>query len=148
VDVDDVLVGHWSGLPFAYGVMEAADLGFLGNGRGWSAWFDTGALCVTRFRWRCPEPGLLELRAEWTVEGTPGAEYGRQTFASMERPEPAVEVTRHHYVIGPAVPMPGADPLTAITFDEPVEFSYCFARGPREIGPEEDPTYPALPYAD
>jgi hypothetical protein len=58
MDLDDLLVGRWSSLPLSYGVMEASELGLLPDGRGWSSWFNVGALCVTRFGWACPEPGL------------------------------------------------------------------------------------------
>ncbi|MGW3950145.1 hypothetical protein ACWEKM_04040 [Streptomyces sp. NPDC004752] len=56
------------------------------------------------------------------------------------------EVTCHHYVVGPAVPMPGAEALMAVTFEEPVEFCHRYARGPKEIRPEEDPAYLLVPY--
>lgn len=122
MDLDDALVGHWSSVPFSYGAMEASELGLLGDGRGWSAWFNADALCVTRLRWRCPEPGLLELRAEWTVEGEPGPPGDVLSFSTTRTPEAASEVTLHRYAIGPAVPVPGAVPLPAVTFEEPVEF--------------------------
>ncbi|MCX5411090.1 hypothetical protein [Streptomyces sp. NBC_00059] len=146
MDLDDTLVGHWSSVPFSYGAMEASELGLLGDGRGWSAWFNAEALCVTRLRWRCPEPGLLELRAEWTVEGEPGPPGDVLSFSSTRTPEAASEVTLHRYVIGPAVPMPGAVPLAAVTFEDPVEFCETYARGPREIGSGQDPAHRVLPY--
>ncbi|MGV4926087.1 hypothetical protein K2224_17020 [Streptomyces sp. BHT-5-2] len=146
MDLDDLLVGHWSSLPFSYGVMEASELGFLSDGWGWSSWFNVGALCVTRFRWRCPKPEVLELRTQWTVQGTPTRAIGPATFASMEPAERLDEVTRHHYAIGPAVPMPGAEALTAVSFKEPVEFCEHYARGPVQIRREEDPTHLVLPY--
>jgi hypothetical protein len=148
MDLDDMLVGHWSSLPFSYGVMEASELGLLSDGRGWSAWFNFGALCVTRLRWQCPEPGLLELHAEWTVEGEPGQQVGLLSFSSAQTPEAVSEVTLHHYIVGPAVPLPGAEPLAAITFKEPVEFCNTYARGPREIRAEQDPTHRMLPYPE
>ncbi|MGP3988437.1 hypothetical protein [Streptomyces sp. 3N207] len=146
MDLDDQLVGHWSSVPFSYGVMEASELGLLGDGQGWSAWFNVGELAVTRLRWRCPEPGVLELRARWSVHGTPDSSAGSLSFASAEPAEPLDEVTRHRYVLAPVEPMPGADPLPAISFEEPVEFCFHYARGPKEIRPEEDPTFPAVPY--
>ncbi|WP_157878731.1 hypothetical protein [Streptomyces sp. CT34] len=87
MDLDDLLVGHWSSFPFSYGAMEVSELGFLGDGWGWSWWFNVGALCVTRFRWRCPEPGILELRTEWTAQGTLSQAVGPATSASMEPAE-------------------------------------------------------------
>ncbi|MGW1290391.1 hypothetical protein ACWD4N_44100 [Streptomyces sp. NPDC002586] len=142
--MDHLLVGHWSSL--SYGVMEASELAFLGDGRGWSTWFNAEALCVTRFSWRCPEPGLLELSAQWMVQGTLSRESGHRAFSSMEPAERLDEVTRHHYAIGPAVPMPGAEPLIAVSFEEPVEFCCQYARGSAQIRPEEDPTHLVLPY--
>jgi hypothetical protein len=146
MDLDDLLVGHWSSLPFSYGVMEASELGLLANGRGWSSWFNVAALCVTRFDWTCPEPGVVELHTKWIVQGTPSDKVGAPTFASMEPVEQVDEVARHHYVIGSAVPIPGADALPAVSFEEPLEFCYHFARGAKEIRPEEDPTHLVLPY--
>ncbi|MEU6324279.1 hypothetical protein [Streptomyces sp. NPDC047009] len=144
--MDDLLVGHWSSLPFSYGVMEASELAFLGDERGWSTWFNAEALCVTRFRWRCPEPGVLELHAQWMVQGTLSQETGPPAFSSMELAERLDEVTRHHYGTGPAVPMPGAEALIAVSFEEPVEFCHQYARGSTQIRPEEDPTHLVLPY--
>lgn len=143
--MDHLLVGHWSSLPFSYGVMEASELAFLGDGRGWSTWFNTEGLCVTRFTWRCPESGVLELSAQWMVQGTLSHEPGPPAFSSMESAERLDEVTRHRYVVGPAVPMPGAEPLTALSFEDPVEFCHQFARGTALIRPEEDPTHLTLP---
>ena len=137
--MDDLLVGHWSSLPFSYGVMEASELAFLGDGRGWSAWFNAEALCVTRFTWRCPEPGVLELCAKWMVQGVPGEGTGPSAFSSMEPAERLDEVTRHHYRVGPAVPMPGAEALMAVTFEEPVEFCHEYARGRRRSGSRRTP---------
>jgi hypothetical protein len=144
--MDDLLVGHWSSLPFSYGVMEASELGFLPDGRGWSSWSTADELCVTRFSWRCPEPGLLELRARWMVQGAPDQDAGPSAFSSMEPAERLDEVTRHHYRFGPAVPMPGAEALAAVGFEEPVEFCHRYARGSTRIRTEEDPTHLVLPY--
>jgi hypothetical protein len=72
MDLDDLLVGHWSGLPFSYGAMEASELGFLSDGRGWSSWFNVGALCVTRFSWTCPGTGGC--RAAYEVDGAGNAQ--------------------------------------------------------------------------
>jgi hypothetical protein len=146
MDLDHLLVGHWSSLPFSYGVMEASELGFLSDGRGWSSWFNVDALCVTRFDWTCPEPGVVELHTKWIVQGTPSEGGGSPTFSSMEPAEQVDEVTRHHYVVGPAVPMPGAEALAAVSFEEQVEFCYQYARGAKQIRAEEDPTYLVLPY--
>ncbi|MFM9373690.1 hypothetical protein [Streptomyces sp. Da 82-17] len=148
MDSDDQLLGHWSSLPLSYGVMEASELGFLPDGWGWSAWFDVGGMSVTRFRWGCPAPGVLELREQWTVQGTPGPGAGPSTFASTEPPRQADGVTRHPYAFGLAVPYPGAEGIPAVLFtDEPVEFCHEFARGPIGIRREDDPSHLVLPYA-
>ncbi|MEV0219181.1 hypothetical protein [Streptomyces sp. NPDC050704] len=145
--VDDLLVGHWSSAPFSYGVMETSELGLLADGRGWSSWFNSGALCVTRLSWICPEPGIVELRAQWIVEGTPGSEgVGSLTPASTQPAEPLDEVTRHHYAVGSAVPMPGGEAVMTLSFEEPVEFCHQYARGTKEIRAEDDPARLLLPY--
>ncbi|MEW1925818.1 hypothetical protein [Streptomyces sp. NPDC088360] len=146
MNLDDALVGHWSGLPFSYGVMEASELGLLDDGRGWSAWFNADALCVTRLLWRCPEPGVVELHAKWSVEGPLGDGPGASPFSRVELVEPMDQVTRHRYVIEPAEPLPGADPVMAVDFEEPVEFCCQYARGSRTIGPEDDPSHLVLPH--
>lgn len=143
MDLDHLLVGHWSSVPFSYGAMEASELGLLADGRGWSAWFNFAVLSVTRLSWACPEPGVVELHAQWFIEGTPT---GGGIFSPGERVERVDEVTRHRYVMGPAVPMPGGEPLQAVSFEEPVEFCHQYARGAREIRVEEDPTHLVLPY--
>jgi hypothetical protein len=121
-------------------------LGLLPDGGGWSSWFNVGALCVTRFGWACPEPGVVELHMKWMVEGTPSRGVASPTFSSMEPAVQVDEVTRHHYIVRPVIPIPGGDALTAVSFEEPVEFCRQYARGAKEIRPEEDPTYLVLPY--
>lgn len=143
---DAPLVGHWSSLPFSYGVMEASELGLLRDGRGWSAWFNFEALCVTRLVWRCPEPGVVELHAQWIVEGTLADGPGLPAFSLVESTTRVDDVTRHPFVIGPAAPPPGADAVTALDFDEPVEFCSQYARRPGRIRPEDDPSHHVLPY--
>ncbi|MFF9481671.1 hypothetical protein [Streptomyces sp. NPDC014733] len=146
MELDDPLVGHWSSLPFSYGVMEASEIGFLGDGWGWSSWLNVGSLCVTRFRWRCPEAGVVELRAQWTVQGVPNQAVGASSSVSMEPAERADEIMRHRYSVATTVPMPGAEALPAVSFKEPVEFCMEYARAPVQIRREEDPTHLVLPY--
>ncbi|MGW6026321.1 hypothetical protein [Streptomyces sp. NPDC055099] len=145
--LDSSLVGHWSSLPFSYGVMEASELGLLGDGRGWSSWFNFETLCVTRLVWSCPEPGVVELRARWIVEGTLADGPGSPAFSLVESTTQVDDVTRHPFVIGPATPLPGADAVTALTFDKPVEFCHQYARRPGQIRPEDDPSRPVLDVA-
>lgn len=143
--IDDQLVGHWSSLEFSYGAMEATDVGFLADGRGWSSVYNAYELSVTRFRWSCPQPGLLELRAEWLVHGDLAPQPGRPAFATAQEPEGVDEVTLHHYVIGQEVPAPGAEPLPALLLEEHIDFARVLARGPREITVEDDPSHHVLP---
>ncbi|MBR7834450.1 hypothetical protein KDL01_14340 [Actinospica durhamensis] len=147
-NIDDRLVGYWSSLEFSYGVMEATDVGFLADGRGWSAVYNAVGLCVTRFRWSCPEPGLLELRSEWLVEGDSVAQPGPPVFATTQPPEAWVEVTLHHYAFGREAPSPGAEPVPALLLQEHIDFAYVLAPGSREITPEDDPSHHVLPYAE
>jgi hypothetical protein len=142
--VDELLIGHWSSLAFSYGVMEAVDLGFLGSGRGWSAWYNAYSLCVTRFRWSCPEPGVLQLHAQWLIEGTLAAPPGRPAFATPQGPAAVDEITRHRYTIGHARPIPGAEALPALVFQEHIDSANIFERGPLEIAPEDDPSHYVL----
>ncbi|MEU5660392.1 hypothetical protein ABZ802_32940 [Streptomyces sp. NPDC047737] len=142
--LEEALVGLWSSTPFDYGVMEASELVFLPDGRGLSVWHTVAAMYVTHFRWGCPAPGLLELRAEWTVEGEPGGSGDPFAFSAMQQPEAADEVTRHHYSVGPAVPPPGGEPVLAVAFREPVEFCTTFARRSGTAAFEEDPALRSL----
>lgn len=144
--IDERIVGHWSSLGFSYGFMEASDLGLLADGRGWSAWYNAHGLCVTRFRWDCPRPGLLELRAEWMVEGTSAAGPGIPVFASSNAPEPWRDVTRHSYTFGQAAPRPGSELVHALLFEEPIEFAREFEHVTSELKREDDPTYHLIPY--
>lgn len=144
--IDERLIGHWSSLAFSYGVMEATDLGFLGDGRGWSVVYNAYDLTVTRFRWNCPRPGLLELRTEWLVEGESVPLPGRPMLAATQPPEPWIQVTCHHYRFGQEAPAPGAAPLPAVLFEQHVDFAHVLERGSREISIEDDPSYQVLPY--
>ncbi|MGW5738488.1 MULTISPECIES: hypothetical protein [Streptomyces] len=144
--LDQSLVGHWSSVPFSYGVMEASELGLLGDGRGWSAWFNADALCVTRLTWHCPEPGVVELHATRMVEGTLADGPGSPAFSRVESDQATNEVTRHRFVVGPVAPAPGAAAVPAVSFDEPVEFCRHYAKGTTRIGPEDDPSRLVLPH--
>ncbi|TJZ57335.1 hypothetical protein FCH28_07870 [Streptomyces piniterrae] len=146
MDLDDVLVGHWSSVPFSYGVMEASELGFLPDGQGWSVWFNFDSLCVTRLSWRCPEPGVVELHAKWVVEEASSEDDGFPAFGSTASVRQVDEVTRHHYTVGPAIPMPGEEAVPSVAFEEDVEFCHRFARGAKDIRIEEDPTHLVVPY--
>lgn len=123
--------------------MESSELGFLPDGRGWSALHNVAGTSVTRFSWQCWEPGVLTLRTSWMVyfeTNRAGA------LVSTESPRQLDEVERYDYVIAPSTPAPGADPIDAVTFARPLEFAFHYARGPRDILPEHDPAHPAHPY--
>lgn len=102
--LDEALIGHWSSGAFDHGVMECSDLELRADGTGWSSVSNAFTEDVSRLTWRCPEPGLLELRPR---EG---------------------DVTRHRYAVGPAVPVRAAEPVMSITFEEPVAFSHQYAK--------------------
>ncbi|MDO0910960.1 hypothetical protein QQM39_08855 [Streptomyces sp. DT2A-34] len=102
--LDEALIGHWSSTPFDYGVMECSEFELRANGRGWSSLANAFEEYVTELTWRCPEPGVLELRPE------------------------GGEVARHRYALAPAVPLHSAEPVTSVTFQEPVAFCHQFAK--------------------
>ncbi|NNN32053.1 hypothetical protein HLK59_17115 [Streptomyces sp. S3(2020)] len=62
--LDEALLGHWDSSPFEYGVMEASEFELRADGRGWSLLANLAGEYVTRFSWRCPDAGVLELRDE------------------------------------------------------------------------------------
>ncbi|MFC9911229.1 DUF6985 domain-containing protein [Streptomyces sp. NPDC127197] len=102
--LDESLIGHWHSSPFDWGAMETSAFELRADGRGWSCLTTPAGESVTRLTWRCPDPGVLELRTE---DG---------------------EVTRHRYVITPAVPAVAEEPVPAVTFEEPVEFAFQYAK--------------------
>lgn len=65
--LDEALLGHWSSIPFDYGVMESSEFELRANGQGWSNLANALGDNVTRLTWRCPEPGMLELLTEYGV---------------------------------------------------------------------------------
>ncbi|MFI9310870.1 hypothetical protein [Streptomyces triculaminicus] len=143
---DDALIGHWSSAPFDYGVMEGSDLAFLPDGRGWSVLANLAGMSVTRFRWHCPAPGRLEIREEWSAGGQWEASTGG--FSSVDEQRSCQFVTVTGYTIGQEETAVGEPaPVTAVRFDEPVEFTTLYARGDRDIAPAQDPSYALLPYA-
>ncbi|MEU1377824.1 hypothetical protein ABZ442_29860 [Streptomyces triculaminicus] len=143
---DDALIGHWTSAPFDYGVMEGSDLAFLPDGRGWSVFSNLGGMSVTRFRWHCPAPGRLEIREEWSASGEWEASTGG--FSSVDGQGPRQSVTVTGYTIGQEETAVGEPvPVTAVCFDEPVEFITLYARGARDIAPAQDPSYALRPYA-
>ncbi|MFE9771748.1 hypothetical protein ACFYOV_08780 [Streptomyces sp. NPDC005931] len=102
--LDEELVGRWSSQPFDYGVMELSELELREDGHGTATLANAFGDDVTPFTWHCPRPGVLEVREE------DGA------------------VTRHPYVLAPAVPAHTPDPVPAVTFGEPLLFCHQYAR--------------------
>ncbi|MCL8014223.1 hypothetical protein [Streptomyces sp. AS02] len=102
--LDEALIGHWSSIPFDYGVMECSEFELRADGRGWSSVANAFGEYVTRLTWRCPQPGVLELRPD---DG---------------------EAARHRYAIAPAEPLGSAEPVASVTFEESVEFCHQFAK--------------------
>ncbi|GHG53728.1 hypothetical protein GCM10018779_15910 [Streptomyces griseocarneus] len=125
--------------------MEGSDLAFLPDGRGWSVLANLAGMHVTRFRWHCPAPGRLEMRDEWSARGD--WEPHGDGFSSVEEQGPCQYVTVTGYVIGQEETTVGEpSPVTAVRFDEPVEFATLYARGDRDVAPAQDPSYALLPY--
>lgn len=142
---DDALIGHWSSAPFDYGVMEGSDLGFLPDGRGWGVWANLAGIQVTRFRWHCPTPGLLEVREVWAARGDWGPD--GEGFASVAEQGACEAVTRTGYSFGPEETLPGQPAVSAVRFTELLEGTEVYGRGAREIRPGQDPSYKLLPYS-
>ncbi|GHH81372.1 hypothetical protein [Streptomyces capitiformicae] len=103
-EIDGALIGRWGSEPFDLGVMECSEVEFLADGRGWCSVTNAFEKHVTRFRWRCPEPGVVELRAE---DG---------------------DVTRHRFRVAPVSPVPGAEPVLSVNFDQSLAFAHQFAK--------------------
>ncbi|WP_052849661.1 hypothetical protein [Streptomyces avicenniae] len=134
---DSALTGHWTSGPFDYGAMESSDLVFLPGGDGWTEYASvSGLLSVTRFRWGCPRPGVLELRMTRIVEGTWGAVPG---FATVESDEPYEETLRTAYAFD-AARGSGGEVVAAVRFEVMVEYCQVYARGGRHVLPEADPS--------
>ncbi|MDP9841597.1 hypothetical protein [Streptosporangium lutulentum] len=144
----ETLVGLWESGPYDYGTMETSWLGFLPDGRGWSGWASFGGgMEVARFRWRCPEPALMELRYEhsffgaWQANGNPGF-----TFASLDGQEPDNEVVLTGFTIGPDTTVLAEESFTALHLEKAVQFCSTFALARREISIHDDPVHAIAPW--
>ncbi|MGC0328963.1 hypothetical protein RKD23_001953 [Streptomyces sp. SAI-170] len=104
IGLDEALIGHWSTDAFDYGVMECSDLELRADGTGWGSVSNAFAEDVGLLTWRCPEPGVLEVRPE------------------------GEDVTRHRYTVGPAVPVHSAEPVMSVTFEQPVLFGHQYGK--------------------
>lgn len=136
------LAGHWNSAPFDYGAMESSELGLLPDGSGWSLWANAaGGLTVTGLLWRRPEPGLLELDARWITSGQWQRTDGPWQFSSIDADAPCREVTRTRYTIAAVQTPLGGEVVQALLLEKPVEFSYRYARGDRDIHPDQYPAH-------
>ncbi|MFK0258793.1 hypothetical protein [Streptomyces sp. NPDC090445] len=146
--LDERLIGAWLGT--AEGVMEASGIVFLADGRGWSR-FDSisGELAVSRFRWHCPDNGVLSLRYTWQVSGEWDAEAaGGDGFAVVRHSGPFDEVIETGYRVGPHQPQLSASEAakTALLLDQAVEFEHVFHRSGRPATVADDPSTAVVPY--
>ncbi|KUJ69427.1 hypothetical protein ACZ90_11055 [Streptomyces albus subsp. albus] len=140
---DEALIGHWSSAPFDYGIMESSDLGFLPDGRGWSVVANLAGMHVTRFRWHCPAPGVLEVSEEWHAQGG-WAEDG--SLASVEESGPRRYLIRTGYRLRTEQRLVGeASAVPAVRFEEDLACTTLYARGAREIQADQDPAHRILP---
>ncbi|MFF8383310.1 hypothetical protein ACF053_06605 [Streptomyces kanasensis] len=142
--LDRRLIGGWRSAPFDVGAMETSDLVFLADGRGWSRFESISSeLGVSRFRWHCPDAGVLEMRHTWQVDGRWGSGDG---FAAVDFSGPDDEVVRTGYRIGPETPPYGAGPVDTLVLDRAVAFTTTYARGQRTVSTADDPSAAVVPY--
>ncbi|MFJ9646157.1 hypothetical protein [Streptomyces sp. NPDC101206] len=143
--LDERLVGAWFGS--AVGVMEASGVVFLGDGRGWSR-FDSvsGELAVGRFRWHCPQAGVLTLQYTWQVGGEWGGD--GDGFAVVRHSRPFDEVIETGYRVAPHRPPMGEAARTALLLDRDVEFENVFYRSAASVGCADDPSAGIVPYPE
>lgn len=137
--VDAELVGLWDSGPYDYGAMESSSLALLGDGSGWSGWQNVaGAMSVGRFRWSCPEVGMVELRYSSVVSGS--WEPGNPGFARVEGRRADNTVLRTTYTIGRDTTVMSSGGFTALWLAEPVEFACQYGLRTREVGVADDPS--------
>ncbi|MEO3798336.1 hypothetical protein ABGB14_49780 [Nonomuraea sp. B10E15] len=142
---DENLVGLWDSGPYDLGYMETSWLGFLPDGRGWSAWANAaGGIEVGRFRWHCPEPATLELRYEWQVSGGWQDPGDASRFGSIDSQEPDHEVLKTGYVVRPDVTF--SEPFTALHLEEDVNFCSAYGLKRRGLSLQDDPAYHLAPW--
>jgi hypothetical protein len=84
--------------------MECSDLELRADGTGWGSVSNAFMEDVEPLTWRCPEPGVLELR--------PGGG----------------DVTRHRYTVGQAVPVHSAEPVMSVTFEDAVLYGRQYGK--------------------
>lgn len=139
------LMGYWLSGPLESGLMEDSELGLLADGHGWYALASFGGgLTVTRFRWHCPRPNELELREEWSLDGTWTLDGG---ISQASAPEPSGLVLRTGFQLA-REPDPSGTYLTVLRLVEPVAYCVRYALSPRDPGRWRDPSYPLVPYPE
>lgn len=144
---DENLVGLWDSSPYDLGSMETSWLGFLPDGRGWSAWANlAGGIAVGRFRWDCPEPATLELRYEWQLSGRWKGAKDPLRFSSIGSQEPDDEVLNTGYTIEPDEPLTVSEPFIALHLERLVRFCSTYALIRRALSPEDDPAHHLAPW--
>ncbi|MDL2081083.1 hypothetical protein QNN03_32030 [Streptomyces sp. GXMU-J15] len=104
--LDESLLGHWSTVPFDYGVMECSDFELRADGTGWASVTNAFMEDAQLLTWHCPEPGVLEVRS----------------------PPEIGEARRHRYRVGPEVPVDSTEPVMSITFDPAFVYGPQYAK--------------------
>lgn len=141
--LDRRLIGFWGSR--AAGVMETSDIVFLADGRGWSR-FDgvSGELAVGRFRWYCPDAGLLHLSYTWQTCGQWGV--GGEGFAAVHDSGPYDEVIETGYRLASHQQPLSRAMEPALLLDRPVEFEQVFYRDGKTVTAADDPSARLVPY--
>jgi hypothetical protein len=142
------LIGLWESTPYDYGSLETCWLGFLQDGRGWSAWATmAGGIDVSRFRWHCPVADVLELHYEWHACGDWQQTGNALTFATITEQEPGGEVVRTGFVIGPDETFMIESPFIALHLELALQFCKDYAFRQRDISLEDDPAHDVFPWS-
>ncbi|WP_143020106.1 hypothetical protein [Sinosporangium album] len=143
----ETLVGLWDSQPYDLGSLESSWLGFLQDGRGWSAWANlAGAMDVSRFHWHCPEPDVLVLRCTWQASGGWQGTEGPLRFSSIDDQGPGGEVLKTGYTIRPDEIPAAGQPSTALLLEKHVQFCSTYALIKRELFPNDDPAHGLAPW--
>ncbi|WP_067141366.1 hypothetical protein [Microtetraspora malaysiensis] len=144
---DENLVGLWDSGPYDLGSMETSWLGFLPDGRGWSAWANlAGGMDIGRFRWRCPKPESVELHYEWQAAGGWQGTEDSLRFSSIDSQGSDDEVLNTGYTIRLDVTRAASEPFTALHLEKPVQFCSTYALIRRELSLEDDPVHHLAPW--
>ncbi|MFI6740345.1 hypothetical protein ACIBI9_46110 [Nonomuraea sp. NPDC050451] len=144
---DEDLLGLWDSGPYDYGLMETSWMGFLPDGRGWSAWANfVGGIDVGRFRWHCPEPAVVHLRYESHIAGQWQDPEDEFRFATISSRRPGGEVVDATYTIKPDETLMSPEPFTALHLEKDVYFCSTYGLRRRELSIEDDPAHLLAPW--